>query len=70
MSCAAKLRPRKVERPTREELKQLIRHVPFVKLAEQYGVSDKAIAKWCIAENLPSRKKDILLYSDEEWDKI
>lgn len=70
ISCASKLRPRKVERPDREELKEMIRHIPFTKIGEQYGVSDKAITKWCIMENLPSRKKDILLYSDEEWDKI
>jgi hypothetical protein len=69
-SCVAKMQPRKVERPSREELKELIRHTPFTKIGEQYGVSDKAITKWCIAEKLPSRKKDILLYSDEEWKNI
>jgi len=61
---------RVVERPNREELKQLIRTKPFTKIAKDYGVSDKAITKWCIAENLPSRKKDINAFSDEEWDKI
>jgi predicted amidophosphoribosyltransferase len=59
-----------VERPARDELKKLIRTMPFVKIGEKYKVSDKAITKWCIAENLPSRKKDIKSYSDEEWDLI
>lgn len=69
-SCAAKMQPKKTDRPNREELKEMIRHIPFTKIGEQFGVSDKAITKWCIAENLPSRKKDILLYSDEEWSSI
>jgi DNA-directed RNA polymerase subunit RPC12/RpoP len=61
---------RVVERPSREELKNMIRIIPFTKIAEQYHVSDKAITKWCISENLPSRKKDIKIISDEEWKKI
>lgn len=61
---------RKVDRPSREELKNLIRTLPFTQIGKQYGVSDKAIAKWCIAENLPSKKKEIKLYSDEEWNNI
>lgn len=69
-SCAAKMQPKKTDRPNREQLKEMIRHIPFTKIGEQFGVSDKAITKWCIAENLPSRKKDILLYSDEEWNSI
>lgn len=72
-ACASKIHGfecRKVEHPDRETLKNLIRATPFVKIAEQYGVSDKAITKWCISENLPSRKKDINNYTDEEWEKI
>ena len=61
---------RKVQRPSREELKQLIRNKPFTKIAEQYGVSDNAIRKWCKVENLPSTKKEINSYSDENWQKI
>lgn len=67
--CSSKLK-RVCERPSREELKKLIRTTPFTKIGEQYGVSDKAITKWCISENLPSRKKDINSYSEEEWNKI
>lgn len=66
----AHLFQRQAERPNRETLKEEIRHVPFTTLASKYGVSDKAITKWCIAEGLPSRKKDINSYSDAEWEKI
>lgn len=48
----------------------MIRTIPFVKIAERYGVSDKSIVKWCKAENLPSKKKDINSFSDSEWEKI
>ena len=58
------------ERPSREELKNLIRTIPFTKIGEKFGVSDKAITKWCVSENLPSRKKDINSYSNEEWEFI
>lgn len=59
------------EKPlTREELKAKIRILPFTKIAEEQCVSDNAIRKWCIKYNLPSRKKDINSYSDEEWELI
>lgn len=61
---------REVERPTREILKQEIRIKSFVALGKQYDVSDNAIRKWCIFYNLPSRKKDIKTYTDEEWEKL
>lgn len=68
-NCANKLLV--TEKPvTREELKKLIRTIPFTKIAEKYGVTDKAIVKWCIGYNLPSRKKDINIISDEDWEKI
>ena len=58
---------RVVERPNREELKQLIRELPFTSIGAKYGVTDNAIRKWCDAENLPRKKKDINNYTDEEW---
>ena len=58
---------RRVERPSREVLKKLVRTKSFVEIGEMYGVSDNAIRKWCIAEGIPSKKKDINTYSDEEW---
>ena len=60
----------KVERPEREELKKLIRENSFTALSSIFGVSDNAIRKWCITYNLPSKKRDIIKYTDEEWEKI
>ena len=58
------------ERPTREEFKKLIREESFLSLGRKFNVSDKAISKWCVAYNLPSKKSEIKKYSDEEWEKI
>lgn len=59
-----------VERPSREELKKLIRSMPFLTIGKLYGVSDNAIRNWCDAENLPRKKNQINKYSDLEWEKI
>ena len=69
LKCAGFIN-RKVERPTREELKRLIRTKPFTQIGKLYGVNDNAIRRWCDAENLPRRKKDIEKYSDKEWKLI
>ena len=69
LECYPKFQ-QKVERPTREELKFLIRENSFVSIGKKYGVSDNAIRKWCRAVNLPTKKKDIESYSIEEWEKI
>lgn len=61
---------RKVDRPSRDELKKLIREKPFTHIAKDYSVSDNTIRKWCIAYNLPSKKKDIIIYTNEEWENI
>ena len=61
------LTTRKVDRPAREELKQLIRTKSFLEIGRQFGVSDNAIRKWCDIEKLPRSKKEIKSYSDEQW---
>lgn len=68
--CSAKSQRKVSERPTREELKLLIRSKSFVAIGKQYGVTDNAIRKWCKAMQLPYKAQDIKLYSDEEWIKI
>lgn len=57
-------------KPTREELKSLIRKNSFTSLGKQFGVSDNAIRKWCKTYNLPFRITDIRNISDEDWDNI
>lgn len=61
---------RRVERPSRDVLKHLIRTLPFTTIGIQFGVSDNAIRKWCMAEHLPTKKTDIKKYSDDEWKLI
>ena len=61
---------RLINRPSREELKKLIRTIPFTKIGQKYLVTDNAIRKWCDGYNLPRNKKDIKKFSDDEWAKI
>lgn len=58
---------RKSERPDRNILKELIRNQPFTQIGKMFNVTDNTVRKWCIAENLPSKKTIINKYSDEEW---
>lgn len=69
-SQCEQLNRRCVDRPTREELKNLIRNKPFTQIAKLYNVSDNAIRKWCMAMDLPIKKSDINKLSDFEWEKI
>lgn len=61
---------RKVERPSRDELKKLIRTETFTSIGEKYNIARTAISKWCVSYDLPSTKKEIKNYTDEEWEKI
>ena len=55
---------------TRDELKLLIRTMPFTKIGEKYSVSDNAVRKWCDKYNLPRKSSEIKKYTDEEWLKL
>ena len=68
--CANKARTSKVAPISREVFKEKIRTQPFTHIAAEYGYSDKAIVKWCIKYNLPSKKSDIKKYTDEEWAQL
>ena len=57
-------------RPSRDELKHLIRTIPFTKIGEMYNVTDNAIRKWCKSCNLPSKSSEIKKYTDEDWANI
>lgn len=54
-------------RPSRDELKNLIRTTPFTQIGKMYNVSDNAIRKWCDSYNLPRKSSDIKKYTDEDW---
>lgn len=68
-SCAARAR-RICDRPSREELKQLIRTIPFTQIGKQFGVGSNSVRRWCDSMNLPRTKQIIDTYSDEEWNKL
>lgn len=68
VECAKKAQRIVQDRPTREELKQLIQTTSFVQIGKQFGVSDNAVRKWCIAVNLPTKKTEINKITD--WSKI
>lgn len=61
---------RTVERPTREELKEMIRSSNFAAIGRFYGVRDNTIRKWCKAYDLPQKSRVIKKMTDEEWEKI
>lgn len=63
VECAA----RKVERPTREQLKELIRFKPFTQIGKDYGVTDNAVRKWCKSYNLPTKASDIKSINSNDW---
>jgi hypothetical protein len=53
-SCSQKKRQnRKVERPSKEELLQLVKENGMTKTGKMFGVSDKSISKWLIDYELP-----------------
>lgn len=71
--CANKqkgLRARRVDRPTRDELKAMIRTMPFTKIGEKFGITDNAIRKWCDEYGLPRTKKAIITIKDIDWELL
>ena len=71
LHCAS-LAQQKMERPSRDELKNLIRTKSFLAICHMYNnkITDNGIRKWCDAYGLPRTKKEIKTYSDEEWASI
>lgn len=66
----SRLNSRKVERPSKEQLKNLIRILPFTAIGLKYQVTDNAVRKWCDSYGLPRKKKEINSYSEEQWANI
>lgn len=46
------------ERPSKEELYNLLCNKSFLKVGKLYGVSDKTIVKWCRNYGIPSTRKE------------
>lgn len=70
--CAdcAHLNSRKVERPNREQLKELIRLESFVEVGKRFNVTDNTIRKWCKSYNLPNKRSDIKSINDINWESL
>ena len=47
------------DKPSKEELLQLIKEKPFTEIGRLYGVTDNAIRKWCKRMGLPSTKREL-----------
>ena len=55
-SCTYKF-ARKVDRPEKEELVNLLKKYGFVSVGKMFGVSDNAVRKWCVSYGLPKSIK-------------
>ncbi|OYD88022.1 hypothetical protein CDG77_26080 [Nostoc sp. 'Peltigera membranacea cyanobiont' 213] len=64
---SARPKSRKVERPSKEELHELVWTKPTAHIAQDFGVSDKAVEKWCKAYEIekPPRGYWAKLYSSK-----
>ena len=60
----------KTTRPSRDDLKKMIREKSFLAIGREFDVSDNTIRKWCIAYGLPFKRKAIDAYSDDDWELI
>ena len=49
----------KCEHPSESELRRLVWERPLTQIAKMYGVSDKAVAKWCKKYNIEKPKHGI-----------
>ena len=68
--ACAHVEARTVERPTREEMKNLIRSTSFAQIGRQFGVADNTIKKWCKSMGLPNKSAEIKAMTDEEWQQV
>ena len=50
---------RKVDRPSKRQLKKLLLEFNVSQIAKIYGVSDNGVRRWLMSENLPHKLKDI-----------
>ena len=66
IKCAHK----NVNKPTREELKDLVFNFSFEAVGRQYHVSGNAVKKWCMSYNLPNLRSVIRNYTKEQWEEV
>lgn len=54
-------------RPSREELKDLIYNFSFEEVGRKYSITGNSVKKWCKALNLPYLRSEINKISPEDW---
>jgi hypothetical protein len=59
---------RKVERPSKEHLTNLIESVPIESIGKQYGVSGNAVRKWCKSYEIQT--KPVGYWQKKQFGKI
>lgn len=75
-ACASKVVAQRHERAQnphsifKDELKELIRTLPFVHVGKHYNITDNAVRKWCKKFGLPFRSSEIKTMTDEEWETL
>lgn len=47
------------DKPSKEELFEMIKTMSFVDIGKKYGITDNSIRKWCKNYGLPSTKKEL-----------
>lgn len=53
----------KLDYPTKEWLENAIKTRPFTDIANEFGVTDNAVKRWCKKYNLPSTKTELGLFN-------
>lgn len=69
VNCANKAR-RNVERPSREQLKTLIRANSITAVGKMFKVTANSIKKWCKSYSIPCKKSEINRLSDADWSLV
>ena len=63
--CSHMMR-RKSERPEPLELARMVKEIGFRNVGAKYGVSDRAIAKWCKSYGIPHKLNDLIAWYNEQ----
>lgn len=66
----SRVKSRKTNRPSRDELKEFIRNTSFTEIGRMYNVTDNTVRKWCKSYSLPFRTGDIKKISVRDWQSI
>ena len=53
--CYSKQRRRRI--PTETELRELLEKYSFVEIGNTFGVSERAVRKWCVSYGMPTQRK-------------